>query len=800
MATYAEMRLAELKAEEERKKMAWLASIRQQQPNDNWDHGPWREFQDQRGIQSDLDRRVRQGEFESYPVNYPASADSQPANTGLPRTIARDYDSTAMDVSGDVTDQINESILLQAMSDEKWELEKKRMVDSYNKREVGIALATDSMPNLQGYDQVVSRGSSSKATKSKEKLEKAMIASEWAKNPPRTKGQVIEFISNKNLSPAGILFVKQLAPMYDLGDLKKLTRLDPNDPMGKPQTIYRRKDSDEFFEAIEAGYGTGEGTADRAAAKRAIAIKAIKDLHYSLGTGSPTESQYKEYYNQQTDPIIRAALESWAGQQGFDSGGEVFVGENGEYIWARRGTKEYDRLAASGARRASKEEWATAAQTDRIEALLKKVEDENYSIWKENAGEYGILPPTQVKQWLQIAFKDDLHLVKEAGGWDKLVESFIGTTDSQEANIDSYNILNSALQARLKGGDDVIDNYIQAIYNSNLPSKGDYSQESMIKNWKDILAMEQGWAMVPALMDGPGGVQVPGKMMGRIKRDGSVIYKPGSDFIPDDDSYGIKQGDDVSGTTVVFSPEEARNFNMQERKLVLQTVETIRKSTGLKQMDEGYRDVHQRYNTVVGNLIGMARAEPGDRAWGTFDQQIADVWKKLTDTSMITSEEFRTILEGSSYTQQLVAFLKKRFSEDETGAFLTPEQRRSILDMTRMALVYKQGQAQEFFSTLGSNWEASDIEREAFKKATNPITVSLEEVIPEIDLSETSPYAEALRLSPGADREGSEVIVQEGFNYQTDFDMGSMYPSDWKVRINGIWIPYDEKKHKHLVP
>ena len=193
----------------------------------------------------------------------------------------------------------------------------------------------------------------------------------------------------------------------------------------------------------------------------------------------------------------------------------------------------------------------------------------------------------------------------------------------------------------------------------------------------------------------------------------------------------------------------------------------------------------------------MAEQPEGKRAWGAFDQQIADMWKKLTDESMITSEEFRTILRGSSYLQELRTYFGRKFSEDETGSFLTPEQRTAILMMTRKALVYKQEQAQAFFNSLEGQWKDNKYEIGGYKKATAPIVDLVNTELEPFDV-EAAEYQAALQTSPNADVV-EEVVDPEGGPYRAEVIVGD--PGDrstWTIKLqDGTVVQFDIENPEH---
>ena len=614
---------------------------------------------------------------------------------------------------------------------------------------------------------------------------------------PRSKVAFETWISAINPSAEGAKYIfNEIADNYDWGDWVKLLKVDPDDPFGPSIEIYRPENSPEFYQAIEGGFSTGSVADDRTAAKRKVSMDAVKNIIQSMG-GVITEAKYKAYYNKQTDPIIRAALESWANEQGFDNSGETFAvvdEETGKttYEWAQKGTAKYSRLDNSGARRASASEWANVDFSNQRERLLKKV-DESYEQWRKKVGNDAILTPNRAEQWVQMAFKDDLHLIDSTNSISIISSNWMSGAGQKVVAEDAYNRLNSTLQAKLDTGSDIFDEYVKIINESNLPAHGTNSKKSMTDRWKGIIDKKLGWSPQPAIRY-MGEAAIEGTQLGRIGRDGKVYYNKDAPFMTEDSRYTLTKDNQVT-----YSPAETRDFNIEERKLVYTAMTHIEGTTGLKQMDEGYRDVHQRYFNVENNLVKMAEIPVGERAWGVFDQQIADLWKKLTDKSMITSEEFRTILEGTGYLQQLVAILRKRFSEDATGSFLVPEQRRGILEMTRMALEYKQERAKEFFDTIATRWNKDVLEIEAFNKATGPITEFINQALPDFDVYDPK-YAAVLNLSPPGNEatETAEGIGEYKFGGHNITKGDDFLPSTWTIKTpTGETVSFDIGNPEH---
>ena len=614
---------------------------------------------------------------------------------------------------------------------------------------------------------------------------------------PRSKAAFETWIKAINPSAEGGKYIfNEIAGNYDWGDWVKLEQVDPDDPFGPSIEIYRQENSPEFYQAIKSGFSTGSVADDREAAKRKVSMDAVKNIITSMG-GDITEAKYKAYYNKQTDPIIRAALESWANEQGFDNPGETFAivdEKTGKttYEWAQKGTDKYNRLSNSGARRASDAEAAKVDFSNQRERLLKTV-DNHYEQWRRDVGDTAILTPNRAQQWVQMAFKDDLHLIDSTNSISNIASDWMSGAGQKVVAEDAYNRLNSTLQDKLNLGSDVFDDYVKIINESDLPAHGDNSKKSMIDKWKGILDQKLGWSEQPAIRY-MGDIAIEGKQLGRIGRDGTIHYNDKAPFMTEDPRYVLTKGNKVT-----YSPAEKRDWSAKERDVVYTAMTHIEGTTGLKQMDEGYRDVHQRYFNVENNLVKMAEIAVGERAWGVFDQQIADLWKKLTDKSMITSEEFRTILEGTGYTQQLVAFLKKRFSEDSTGSFLTPEQRRGILEMTRMALEYKQEQAKGFFASIATRWSEDDLEKEAFNKATGAITDFINQALPEFNVRDPK-YAEALDLSPTRNEatETAEGIGEYKFGGHNITKGDDFLPSTWTIKTpTGETVSFDIGNPEH---
>ena len=572
---------------------------------------------------------------------------------------------------------------------------------------------------------------------------------------PRSKGAFEAWINSINPSSDGAKYIfDQIADNYDWGNWKLLRKLDPDDPLAVPISIYRQENSPEFYEAIRMGFSTGDLAADRAAAKRQASIGAIRALNIAMG-GTPTESKFREYYNKQTDPVVLAALENWAEQQGFDSPGAVFIDENNQHVWAKRGTKEYEAHVKAGRRRASLAEWANVNYAEQRQKLLQRVEDK-YNNWKIKMPDTAYLSPATVQKWVMAAFRDDLHLIDSTNSITNIAEQWMAGLGGVARNENIYATTETTLQGLFDSEVEDYDQFVKIINDTTLPETGDNSKKTLLDKWKNILDTKFGWEPQPAVMY-MDGVAIEGTRLGRITRNGDTEYKDEAPFMTEDTRYAVKKGKPRREDEIVFSPAEARDFTLKEIPLVWDAAQKVRQTQGFNKIEEGYRDVHQRYYGIRNNLITMAEQPEGKRAWGAFDQQIADMWKKLTDESMITSEEFRTILRGSSYLQELRTYFGRKFSEDETGSFLTPEQRTAILMMTRKALVYKQEQAQAFFNSLEGQWKDNKYEISGYKKATAPIVELINTELEPFDV-EAAEYQAALNTSPIRD---SADVVEE---------------------------------------
>jgi len=613
---------------------------------------------------------------------------------------------------------------------------------------------------------------------------------------PRSKGAFEAWINSINPSSDGAKYIfDQIADNYDWGNWKLLRKLDSDDPLAVPISIYRQENSPEFYEAIRMGFSTGDLAADRAAAKRQVSIGAIRALNSAMG-GTPTESKFREYYNKQTDPVVLAALENWAEQQGFDSPGVVFIDENNQHVWAKRGTKEYEAHVKAGRRRASLAEWAKVDYAEQRQKLLQRVENE-YNNWKVNMPDTAYLSPATVQKWVMAAFRDDLHLIDSTNSITNIAEQWMAGLGGVERNENIYATTETTLQGLFDSEVEDYDQFVKIINDTTLPETGDNSKKTLLDKWKNILDTKFGWEPQPAVMY-MDGVAIEGTKLGYIKRDGTTVYQPGAVFMTKDQRYAVKKGKPRRKDEIVFSPADARKFNLEEIELVWSAAQKVRQTQGFNKIDEGFRDVHKRYYGIRGNLIAMSEQPEGQRAWGAFDQQIADMWKKLTDESMITSEEFRTILEGTGYTQQLVAFFKKRFSDDATGSFLTPEQRTSILVMTRLALEYKQGQAQEYFTSLADQWKDNKYEVSGYTKATAPIVDLVNTELEPFNLDEPA-LQEALKSSPNADVVEEVTTKVEKGDWIAEVIIGDPQDmSTWKIETpTGEFVTLDLNNPEH---
>ena len=217
---------------------------------------------------------------------------------------------------------------------------------------------------------------------------------------------------------------------------------------------------------------------------------------------------------------------------------------------------------------------------------------------------------------------------------------------------------------------------------------------------------------------------------------------------------------------------------------------------------EGFTNARESYNQMWTALF-----EAGDdpSAWGTTDKVIGEIFKKLRDKSMITENEFDALKSTTGVWDRWGNWIRNFVW---TGESFTGNQKRAIINAAYEWFIQKQ---KDLLAEVGPYRESFQA-RFSDDKVTIPPGYGIDDLFnmagvpwggmnstvkdPEVLFEE---HPEYFKVTEGED--GAEVITETpgGLNPSTDIKMDSVYPADWTVRIDGVWVPYDEKKHKHLL-
>ena len=759
-------------------------------------------------------------------INPPVMEQSE--RSSIP-TLDESYFVAGRDIQSEVADEINETIRLQALSAEDWEREKLKLIQSDNKMELAVALLTGTAPNLTSVASAMSGPAATATATAKNNLEKSKLTQEWLKNPPTTQDQIIEFGSRFNASPSGWAFIKSMKPMFDWGDVIEWKKLMPN---GTVDYKYARK-GDVKRNALLRGedFRTGSLADDRAVVADQKFTEASSELSNFLGNKILTQELLNEFMQQNKalllDPKKVAAISTLAQMYDLKPSYDTFT-------VISKGYKVGDQEMPIGYQfpvRIGSDTWKNGIKNSKLQILSgtapykihtdKIHKSENERIYTDIES---MISDAKIINNDFVIKEEIKRLGAEAQGTtfgyvfdpEKDTESIFnrlgrGVLSSMyQALIDNY--YNGLIQEKTKTGE---DKYDQEEIRELLLAFANTSGLNIPEEHVNKLIEQAGVIRTPQAY--PATVQIPESHEIRTigtddgERQVVVTIPAGTAVRTGDNTAEMIEasGASISGDVVQSTPR-GHLYKSDEGYKELINAETMQGEQGnvkeivtkLVRDPEGFAKARGSYNQMW-EALNLAGDDP--TKWGTIDKVIGEIFKKLRDTSMITEGEFEALKLTTGVWDQWGNKIRNVW---KTGESFTGNQKRAILEAAHTWFLAKQSGLLEQINPYRTSFNARYPEATttlppgySLDDVFNMAGVPMEWIESEVNKPQAlfDKYPEYFKVIEGED--GAEVITETpgGFNPSTDIKMDSPYPSDWTVLIDGVWVPYDEKKHKHLL-
>ena len=219
----------------------------------------------------------------------------------------------------------------------------------------------------------------------------------------------------------------------------------------------------------------------------------------------------------------------------------------------------------------------------------------------------------------------------------------------------------------------------------------------------------------------------------------------------------------------------------------------------------GFADARGSYNQMWAELFD-AGDDPS--RWGSSDKVIGEIFKKLRDKSMITENEFEALKATTGIWDRWGNWIRNFVW---TGESFTGNQKRAIINAAYTWFIQKQ---KDLLAEVGPYRESFQA-RFPEDRVIIPAGYGMDDLFnmagvpwewmnstvrtPQVLFDEHPDY---FKVKEGEDGAEAPIETPGGFDISTHMRMDSPYPSDWTVLEgeppNQKWVPYDEKKHKHL--
>ena len=733
-------------------------------------------------------------------------------------TLDESYDVEGRDIQSEVADEINETIRLKALSAEDWEREKLRLIQSDNKMELAVALLTGTQPNLTSVASATSGPAAAATATAKNNLEKSKLAEEWLKNPPTTQDQMIKFGSDFNASPAGWAFIKSMKPMFDWGDVIEWKKLMPD---GTVDYRYARK-GDVKRNALLRGenFRTGSLSDDRAVMAEQKFTEASSELSTFLKGRVLTQELLDEFTKSHQslllDPKKVAAISSLAKLYDLKPAYDVFtvIGEyqgkeKGYEFPVRIGSEEWKKAVKNPALQNLSDSDAYKIKIDKIhksgnERIYNDIEniisdgkiiDDDFAI-KEEIKRLGAEAQANTFGYVFDPEKDAESIFNRLGRgtmsamYQRLVKDYFNTL-IQDEQYDQEEIRQMVLRFSkdLNVPDEFVNNLIE--------------QAGVIRTPQTY----------PATVQSPESHEIRTIGKGDDARQ-VVVTIPAGTAVRTGDSTAkmIEVGDaSIAGDVVQVTPRGHLYKTEEGMYKELINAETMKGEQGnvkeiltkLVRDPEGFANARGSYNQMW-EALNLGGNDP--TKWGTIDKVIGEIFKKLRDKSMITENEFEALKGTTGVWDQWGNKIRNVW---KTGESFTGNQKRAILEAAYQWFLTKQSGLLEQIGPYRTSFDARYPEATttlppgySLDDVFNMAGVPMEWIESDVKVPQDlfNAYPEYFKVVEGED----EVSIETpgGFDISTHMRMDSPYPSDWTVLEgeppNQKWVPYDEKKHKHL--
>ena len=643
--------------------------------------------------------------------------------------------------------------------------------------------------------------------------EKEKINSLWYKMAeegtlPRDTAGFEAFVDAVTPSVAGFKHITSLFKEYDWGSWKLFKKVNPNNVYGVPLEAWAQIKSPRATDLRSAGY-KADLADDKAAIKHETAVNVITKFRTAYGV-NPSLSDFTTFNKTITNPVERTALEQYAKSIGVDLPWETFYNsDESKYETAQKGTPKWKGLNEKYRKATDKEVSEDALGKEREQIEQRVVDAANK--YEEKNGEYP--SDGQYEAWVIKEYGNKLALL---GGTGNTLTDVIRRVKGESGKTVAYETEFKAVEDRLEElyslGVFNQDKLYEIIEKSNLPSHGDLSKNILKESVKDRIAIDRptySQSQMSIQVIGPDGklqsIAVNANMyvdrQGRLQADMSKL-------VPIDDEIALTFVNGPWDTSFwKAGPSDKGLRKLDER--TYNVYKDIIVEPDIKKSREQLDDVENRLILIDGALQEMAQITPGSEAYGTYDQFIADLWKKITDKSMITTEEFRTILEGQSWIDQIRLQIEKAIDGPKgRGSFLSPTQRRAILTMAFLAFSKAREKyhgtlvtRKKGFDERGGLWAeaASWALDSAIENSAGKLDPDTGKVIyverPDFD---DPKYGGLMSFDQVEVDVAGEPVVVEGFNVETDYKP-HINPKQAQIKIDGKWIRFDRNIHGHLV-
>ena len=647
-----------------------------------------------------------------------------------------------------------------------------------------------------GYGKLISEVDSKAASKvSEDDIEADQIWKMWqglvAEGiEPRDKISLDLWIDAVNPSLSGFkVITDEIGPEYDWGGWKQLKKLNPDNPYGKPLTAWAQEKSPRYVDLLRRGYKSESLADDKATLNHETAVDVVS--RFNRRYKDPKEADFISFMKVLTNPVEKAAMASHMKDFGYDNPREIFIDDEDGFHDLQRGTAAYDNAIAKKWRKGSQAEWAKVVAADerkKREGILST----KFAEWKKVAGNATQQYPDKVLivKWVWEGFADKLELLGGTGNAvSDVVNRFYSTIGAATVMRERYDTVSEQIEQEFDNGNFNKDSLYKITENSDLPDTGDFSKETLqtkIDKRLTVDAPQRQSFPTQIIVDGR---TIYGTQLGHVDRNGTVVLDPTQPFIPTDPNITITQ-EDMPGSSPGESPirkveglglssageVEQTKIERQEWEAVMSGVSQLKAMPGIKEASEGYRDVHRKFSLIDGALRKFVELGKDDKlAAGNFDQFMADLWKKLTDESMITSEEFRVLTKGDKPLNAWRLKIANLMDQPRgRGAFLTGPARRALITMARLALDYKKTQATDLLAGYETEWSKTSRGKKVVGLALAPELAFLREAIPELSLDDPV-YADAF----WGEEEGVTPTVTDGITSQASDGEGLTWDINW---------------------